>query len=146
MRTAFVLAGYAIALGATSLQAQAAKTMPAPMAKQGAAATKYHRDLPAKLVREAKITEPVAAATALKAVPGGVIEKMELEHEDSKFIYSYDIKVPGKTGIQEVHVDAMNGAVVSSVHETPADEKAEAARDRAAAKAKAPAKAKKASS
>ncbi|HEY9227221.1 MAG TPA: PepSY domain-containing protein [Gemmatimonadaceae bacterium] len=90
---------------------------------------KYHRDLPAKLVTEAKITEPAAAAIALKAVPNGTIDKMELEKEDGKFIYSYDIKVAGKSGVQEVHVDAMTGALVSNIHETPADEKAEKAKE-----------------
>jgi len=100
-------------------------------------APKYPRDLPAKLVKEAKITEDVAAATALKAVPGGKIDKMELEKEDGKLLYSYDIKVAGKTGVEEVHVDAMTGALLSNEHESPADEKAEKAKE---AKSATPAK------
>lgn len=75
----------------------------------------------------------MAASVALRTVPGSVIEKMELEHEDGKFIYSYDLKTPGKAGIDEIHIDAMTGVVVKRVHETPADEKAEAARDAKAA-------------
>lgn len=94
------------------------------------AQTTYPRDLPAALVKEAKIPEPAAARAALKAVPGARIEKMELEKEDRQFIYSYDLKTPGKAGIDEVHVDAMTGAVVSKVHESPAEEKAEAAKER----------------
>lgn len=94
----------------------------------------YARDLPAALVREARITEPQAAAIALKAVPGSTIDKMELEKEDGKFIYSYDMKTAGKSGIDEVHVDAMTGKVVGNVHETPADEKKEAAKEKAEAK------------
>lgn len=95
---------------------------------------KYKRDLPAQLVKEAKITEAAAAAAALKAVPNGRIDKMELEKEDGKFIYSYDIKVPGKSGVDEVHVDAMTGAIVSNVHETPAELKAEKAKEAKEAK------------
>ncbi|HEY7395181.1 MAG TPA: PepSY domain-containing protein [Gemmatimonadaceae bacterium] len=100
-------------------------------------APKYARDLPAKLVKEAKVTEDVAAATALKAVPGGKIDKMELEKEGGKLLYSYDIKVAGKTGVEEVHVDAMTGKLLSNEHESPADEKAEKAKE---AKAATPAK------
>jgi peptidase YpeB-like protein len=110
---------------------------------QAPAKPKYSRDMPAKLVKEAKITESAAAEAALKAVPGGTIEKMELEKEDGKFIYSYDIKKPGKSGVEEVHVDAMTGAVISNVHEAPSDEKAKAGKDKendkpAAAKPKKP--------
>ena len=99
------------------------------------AAAKYKRDLPAKLVKEAKIAEEMAAATALKAVPNGKISSVELEKEDGKFIYSYDVKVPGKSGIEEVHVDAMTGELVSNVHESPTDEKAEKAKEAKAANA-----------
>jgi uncharacterized membrane protein YkoI len=98
-------------------------------------APKYARDLPAKLVKEAKITEETAAATALKAVPGGKIDKMELEREDGKLLYSYDIKLAGKTGVEEVHVDAMTGKLLSNTHESPADEKAEKAKEAKAAAA-----------
>jgi uncharacterized membrane protein YkoI len=98
-------------------------------------APKYARDLPAKLVKEAKITEGAAAARALKAVPGGKIDKMELEKEDGKLLYSYDIKVAGKTGVEEVHVDAMTGKLLSNEHESPADEKAEKAKEAKAAAA-----------
>ncbi len=34
-----------------------------------------------------------------------------------RLIYSYDIKVAGKPGIEEVHVDAMTGAVIATEHE-----------------------------
>jgi uncharacterized membrane protein YkoI len=95
----------------------------------------YKKDIPAALAKKAKITEPAAAAAALARVPKGKIDAMELEEEDGKFIYSYDVKTPGKTGIDEVHVDAMTGKVVSLVHETPAMEKKEAAADAKAAKA-----------
>ncbi|MCC7194382.1 MAG: PepSY domain-containing protein [Gemmatimonadaceae bacterium] len=77
----------------------------------------YKADLPAALVRKARIAESAAAATALAQVPGGRIASVELEEEGGKLIYSYDIAIAGKKGVQEVHVDAMTGTVISSVHE-----------------------------
>lgn len=96
----------------------------------------YKKDIPAALAKKAKITEPEAAAAVLKRVPKGQIDAMELENEGGKFIYSYDVRTPGKTGIDEVHVDAITGKIVGFVHETPAMEKKEAAADAKAAKAK----------
>ncbi|MEI2719047.1 MAG: PepSY domain-containing protein [Gemmatimonadales bacterium] len=87
--------------------------------------------------KEATISEAAARATALKAVPGGVVQDHELEREDGKLIWSYDIKVKGKSGIEEVAVDAKTGAIVAHAHETPKDEQKEAAEDAAKAKAKA---------
>lgn len=83
----------------------------------------------AALQKEAKITEAAARATALKEVPTGTVKKFELERENGKLIYSYDISVPGKTGIEEVAVNAIDGTVVAHEHETPKAEKAEAAKE-----------------
>lgn len=99
----------------------------------------YKKEIPAALAKKAKVTEPEAAAAVMARVPKGHIEAMELEEEGGKFIYSYDVKTAGKSGIDEVHVDAMTGKVIKVVHETPAMEKKEAAADakeRRAAKAK----------
>jgi len=93
------------------------------------AQTDYKRELPAALVKKAKVTEAAAATAALARVPNGAIQTVELEEEDGKLIYSYDIKVAGKPGIEEVHVSAITGKVTSAVHETPADEAKEAAAD-----------------
>ncbi|MEP6591196.1 MAG: hypothetical protein ABJC19_08425, partial [Gemmatimonadota bacterium] len=60
-----------------------------------------------------------------------------LEREKGKLIWSYDIAVAGKSGIEEVAIDAVTGAMLSKEHETPKDEKKEAAEDAAKAKAKA---------
>ena len=49
--------------------------------------------------------------------------------------YVDDIKVAGKSGIDEVAVSALTGKVIAFSHETPADEKREAAADARAAKA-----------
>src|SRR5215475_2005070 len=128
-----------LAVSAVALLASVGPMAQAQTKSTSTPAAKYKRDLPAKLVKEAKISEETAAATALKAVPNGKISSVELEKEDGKFIYSYDVKVPGKSGIEEVHVDAMTGELVSNVHESPADEKAEKAKEaKAASKPKKP--------
>ena len=68
--------------------------------------------------KEAKITQMQARATALKEVPNGRLQKSELERENGKLIYSFDIRVPGKSGFEEVNVDAITGAIASREHET----------------------------
>ena len=55
---------------------------------------------------------------------------MELEDENGKLIYSYELKVPGRSGIEEVNVDAKTGAVVNTEHETPASERGEAKQEK----------------
>lgn len=86
----------------------------------------------------AKITPAAATATAQAKVPNGKIETAEIEQEHGKLIYSFAIKIAGKSGIEEVAVDAKTGKVLSLEHETPADEAKEAKADLAkAAKAKA---------
>lgn len=84
----------------------------------------------AALRKEAKIAERDARKTALAAVPGGKVRSHELERENGKLIYSYDIKVAGKPGVEEVNVDAMTGEVVAHEHE---DAKAEAKEKKAEA-------------
>lgn len=98
-------------------------------APSATASADYKRDVPNALAAKATVTEARAAAIALALVPGGRIESVELEEEDGKLLYSYDIRVEGKSGIEEIHVDAMTGAVLRNEHETPEDEKAEAAED-----------------
>jgi uncharacterized membrane protein YkoI len=71
-----------------------------------------------------------AEATALKEVPGGKVANHELEREKGKLIYSFDFKVAGKSGIDEVNIDAMTGALVDKSHESPKDEAKEAAKDK----------------
>jgi len=53
----------------------------------------------------------------------------EIEREGGKLIYSFDMKVPGKSGIDEVNIDAMTKQLVSHQHETPKAEHAEAKAD-----------------
>jgi uncharacterized membrane protein YkoI len=98
----------------------------------------YKKDIPDSLAKAAKVSEESAAATAQKRVPKGVIQAVELERENKKLIYSYELKVPGKSGIEEVNVNAITGKVVSAEHESPAAEKKEEAKDKAKAPVKKP--------
>jgi len=99
-----------------------------------AAQTSYKKEIPDSLAKLAKVTEAAAAATAQARVPKGVIQGVELEKEKGKLIYSYDVKTAGKSGIDEVNIDATTGKIIAFAHESPADEKTEAAADAKAAK------------
>jgi uncharacterized membrane protein YkoI len=106
--------------GAASASAQEAKS-----------ATKKEVTSQAALRREAKIAEADARKTALAAVPGGKVQSHELERENGRLIYSYDIKVGGKSGVEEINVDAKTGEIVAHEHE---DAKAEAKEKKAESK------------
>src|ERR1700704_63282 len=58
-----------------------------------------------------------AIKIALARVPGGTISGAELEEEGGRLIYSFEIKIAGKSGEEEVHVDARTGEVVKQEHE-----------------------------
>jgi len=78
-----------------------------------------------KLKAEAKVSEADAIATAEKEVPNGKIESAEIEREGGKLIYSFDVKAPHKSGVEEVNIDANTGTVVKKEHESAKAEKAE---------------------
>ena len=80
----------------------------------GAANTHHHA--------AAKISLAAARAAALAKVPGGKVQSGELEREHGRLIYSFDIAVAGKPGIEEIQVSAITGKVVSKTHETPKGE------------------------
>ena len=82
------------------------------------------------LASQAKVSMKTARATALAKVPGGKIHAAELEREKGVLIYSFDIRVPGKPGIEEVQVDAMSDSVVSMTHEDAKTERKEAAQEK----------------
>ena len=79
------------------------------------------------LLARATVTPDSARAIALRAVAkGGKIAAAEIEEEGGKLVYSFDITIPRKKGIDEVLVDARTGKVVAVEHEDPAVEAAEA--------------------
>lgn len=86
----------------------------------------YKRDLAPALLKQAKVSEDRAARVALARIPGGRIQAVELEKEGGRLIYSYELKVAGKPGIEEVNVNAKSGEVVNVEHESPAAERKEA--------------------
>ena len=96
----------------------------------------YKREIPDSLAAKTKVTEAAAAATAQKRFPKGAIQSVELEREDGHLKYSYDIATPGKSGIDEVDVDALTGKIIAVEHETPEQMKKEAAEEANEAKAK----------
>jgi|ERR1039458_4002691 uncharacterized membrane protein YkoI len=67
----------------------------------------------AKLMAEAKISKETAQQTALAKVPNGTIKAGELEKENGKLQWSFDLTTPDSKDITEVNVDAMTGDVIS---------------------------------
>jgi uncharacterized membrane protein YkoI len=126
------IAGTAGAQATGSYKSTAKPATKSTTARRGRAVKRAENQ--AALQKEAKISEETARATALKEVPNGSIKSSELEREKGKLIYSFDITVPGKKGIEEVNVNAIDGSVVAREHETPKMEKAEAAKEAKKAK------------
>jgi uncharacterized membrane protein YkoI len=102
----------------------------APLAAQSTQEPTYKRDLPEALVKRATVNEADAAKAAQARVKHGRIQAVELEDEGGKLIYSYELKVAGRSGVEEVNVDAKTGKVVNVEHETAKSEKKEAAQEK----------------
>jgi uncharacterized membrane protein YkoI len=88
----------------------------------------------ADLAAMAKVSQDDAqrtALTSLKDSSKATVKEAELEAENGCLVYSFDIAVEGRRGIQEVQVDAGNGKVLSSKHESPKAEAREQAKDKA---------------
>jgi len=62
------------------------------------------------LLARAAITPDQARQTALEAVPGGRIIEAEIEDEDGRLIYAFEVEVDG--AVTDVEVDAKTGAVI----------------------------------
>lgn len=78
-------------------------------------------DRPGLLAR-AKVDTALARRTALAETPGGRVARGSIEEENGRLVYSFDIEISGRAGVDEVIVDANTGAVVEVTHETPAEE------------------------
>jgi uncharacterized membrane protein YkoI len=102
---------------------------------QVAAAAKPMKEAKPGMLARARVTPDSARKLALAQVANGVIDEQEIEQEHGKLVYSFDIKVAGRSGIEEIQIDALSGAMVSHEHETPRQSAQERAADaRAAAK------------
>ncbi len=88
-------------------------------------------DSPEALAKQATLTKEQAQTTALTKAPGGTIKEGELEKENGRLVWSFDIAVPGDKNITEVQVDARSGEIVSVEKETPSDQAKEKAADKA---------------
>ncbi len=89
----------------------------------------------AKLKGLAKVSQSEAQKTAiakLDARESVSVASAELEAEHGCLIWSFDLRVAGKGGIQEVQVDAGNGNVLSVKHESSRQEAAETSKERSA--------------
>jgi uncharacterized membrane protein YkoI len=97
-------------------------------AQTSARLPRMQEDKPGQLAR-ATITPDSARALARGRVANGVIAEQGIEMEGGKLVYSFDMRVRGRSGIDEVLIDAMSGAVISVEHEGPAAEARERAQD-----------------
>ena len=81
-------------------------------AQQPATQPSYERAVPAGLLAQVKVGEDSSRVLALAKVPG-TVESVELIREQGMLTWVWDIKVPGKRGITEVSVNAVDGSVVA---------------------------------
>ncbi len=80
------------------------------------------------------ISREAAQKTALDLVKGGIVKDAELEKEEGKEVWSFDIS--SGAVIREIWVDAKSGLIVQDSTETKKEEKEEKTKDKAEAKAK----------
>ena len=128
MRTATIAATAALALMTISGVAAGLPTM---KQTDSTARKKVHvakrKETQADLLKAAKITMDSARTIALAKVPGATVQSEEIERENGRLIYSFDLKTAGATGIDEVNVNALTGKIVGKVqHESPKTESKEA--------------------
>ncbi len=81
------------------------------------------------LLAKARVTPEKALATAQAAVPKGKLKSAEIETEDGKLVFVFNFTTPGVSGEDEVLIDANSGTLVSTEHESPADEAKEKAKE-----------------
>lgn len=127
MKVYSLVAAAVVTLAAASGVAQQPKAATKPSKEQAAKPTKEQEAKEEAALRaSAKVSEDSARAIALKAVPGATVQSAEIEKEKGKVIWSFDLKIAGKKGIEEVNVDATTGKVVGKEHESDAKEAKEA--------------------
>lgn len=77
----------------------------------------------AQLQSMAKISKARAERIALRRVGHGArIAGAEIEAEQGCLIWSFDLSVPGRGGVQEANIDAGNGKVLAIHHESASAE------------------------
>jgi len=117
MKRALILtAVVALLAGAPGL---AAAQQPAAPAVTLRAALSYKREVPRRLLARARVGEDSALKIAMARMPGAMVQAVELENEHGHLIWSWELKLEGKRGIEEVNVDARDGSIVGVEHENP---------------------------
>ena len=85
----------------------------------------------------ATVSQADAERTAvenLKASAPTTVTEGELELEHGCLVYSFDVRVAGRAGVEEVLIDAGTGKVLSHTHESSKQEAAERAKEKAASR------------
>jgi hypothetical protein len=72
----------------------------------------------------AKVSRSDAQRIALLQAPGGNVEKSEIERENGKLVWSFDIRT-ARGGVKEVQIDALTGDIASVAIETPDQDREE---------------------
>lgn len=78
-------------------------------------------DKQSKLEAQAKVSKAEAEKTALAKVPGGTVKDAEIEEENGRLIWSFDIATAGTKELTEVEVDAKTGDVIEAGDEDEKD-------------------------
>lgn len=97
--------------------------------KHGLSGAIHRMTHPMRHGNESRISAARAREIAKERVPGGRLQSHEMEKSRGHWVYSYDFRVPGKKGIEEVKVDARNGKVVGMKHESARGERHERQRE-----------------
>jgi uncharacterized membrane protein YkoI len=77
-----------------------------------AAAWSVQQEEEARLLARAAVSMESAQQTALAAFPGARIDESEIEEENGRLIYSFELAVSGQSGLVDVEVDAMTGELL----------------------------------
>ena len=85
----------------------------------------------AQLLTQGMVSKADAQKTALEKVPDGRVESAELEKENEKLVWSFDIAKPNTKNIIEIQVDARTGQVAAVAEETRKDQAEEAKAEKA---------------
>lgn len=88
-------------------------------------AFKLDEDNPGQLA-QAKYPASKALAQVKKLLPNGKIVEGGIEEEKGQLMYSFDVRTPGKSGIDEVNISALDGKLLAKTHEGKKDEVKEA--------------------
>jgi hypothetical protein len=64
------------------------------------------------LLAQATLSPEQARQKALALAPGGSIIEEEIEEENGRLIYSFELKVPGQERATEVEIDAKTGEIL----------------------------------